>query len=137
MRFEETRQFQLVITAKKNTCRGRLDAKFGRNSCPRAESFRLLGRVDSVFFSSLISLQRSASIRKTLLLLFTRHSSFWLLLLLLLLLRGFSVPILLHFAMVVLDAFRLVHDFHEFLSLLRFGSPKLGAANGGPLRSHR
>jgi hypothetical protein len=59
------------------------------------------------------------------------------LLLLLLLLRGFSVPILLHFAMVVLDAFRLVHDFHEFLSLLRFGSPKLGAANGGPLRSHR
>lgn len=55
MRFEETRQFQLVITAEKNTCRGRLDAKFGRNSCPRAESFRLLGRVDSVFFFSHLS----------------------------------------------------------------------------------
>ena len=94
---------------------GRLDAQVGRNSCPKEREQKKI----KIPFLSISS--NDPSIRKTLLHLCIGLYSSWAAVL-----KGFffssSVPIL----------FLMLYEFHEFFCL-PIRSPKLGAANGGPL----
>jgi hypothetical protein len=94
---------------------GRLDAKFGRNSCPSAGEFLLLRGRGFRFLSSatIHPLERHYYALATFFLgCCCRGVSA--------LFRFSSIPLWLSHAL------RLVHDFHEY-SALRFGSPKSAA----------